>query len=233
MRAIAVLASWLTAGNILCYAQFLPDLQARTPAEFDAYLDVLEAPGVEGGEAFLREFPDSALRLPVWELLVKARRAEGNAAAAIRAARSGLALAPEYAPLLVELADLLANGAVGWEAAETPARSALAVLERVKAPQRVGPTEWTAAVQTLAARACAALGLVQFKRNDVAGAIRQFEAAVRQSPAGDATLRYRLGRLYAVAGRTREARVELAEAARAGSAELRALARQALAGLPE
>ena len=233
MRAIAVLAGWVTAGNILCYAQFLPDLQARTPAEFDAYLDVLEAPGVERSEAFLREFPDSALRLPVWELLARARRAEGNAAAAIRAARGGLAVAPEYAPLLVELADLVANGAAGWEEAEAPARSALTVLDRVKAPQRVGPAEWTAAVQALTARAYAAWGLVLFKRNDVAGAIRHLEAALRQQPAGDATLHYRLGRLYAVAGRTREARAELAEAARSGVDELRALARQALAGLPE
>ena len=32
------------ASRLPCYSQFLPDLQAKTPAEYDAYLDVLEGP---------------------------------------------------------------------------------------------------------------------------------------------------------------------------------------------
>ena len=40
-----------------CYSQFLPDLQAKTPAEYDAYLDVLDGPVLENGAVFERDLP--------------------------------------------------------------------------------------------------------------------------------------------------------------------------------
>jgi hypothetical protein len=70
ITAIATLAS-ITPAN----AQFLPRLQARTPAEYDAYLDVFEASGArQEAEArhFLLAYPKSDLRLPLFELLAKA-----------------------------------------------------------------------------------------------------------------------------------------------------------------
>ena len=57
------------ASRLPCYPQFLPDLQAKTPAEYDAYLDVLDGPVLENGAAFERDFPQSSLRLPVCELI--------------------------------------------------------------------------------------------------------------------------------------------------------------------
>src|ERR671913_103829 len=92
------------ASCLPCYSQFLPDLQAKTPAEYDAYLDVLDGPVLDKGPAFERAYPQSALRLPVYELMAREWRSQGNRERAISAAERGLAIAPDYIPLLVEIA---------------------------------------------------------------------------------------------------------------------------------
>ena len=224
--------AWLltvfTAISFPVYSQFLPDLQAKTSEEYDAYLDVLDGPVLDKGVAFERAFPSSTLLLPVCELMSREWRSLGNTARAIEAAEHGLAIAPDYVPLLVELADLLANGSTTLDAAATAARRALALLETFKAPRRAGIEEWTAAVSRLKARARGALGLVLFKRDDVAGAVKEFEAALAEPVTQDPSLHYRLGRLYALTGRTAEARSQLEEAARRGEKILRERANAAL-----
>ena len=45
------------ASRLPCYSQFLPDLQAKTPAEYDAYLDVLDGPVLEKGARFRTRLP--------------------------------------------------------------------------------------------------------------------------------------------------------------------------------
>lgn len=227
---MACLVSVCTIFSLPSYSQFLPDLQAKTPAEFDAYLDVLDGPAIEKGEAFLLAFPQSAMLLPVCEILAKEWRGKGDSGQAIRAASRGLEIAPEYAPLLVELADMLANGSQQLDRAEASAARALDVLSRVKAPPRVPPEVWTTAVGGLRARAHAALGLVKFKRNDTAGAVSEFETSLAASP--DAAVNYRLGRLYALIGRPADAREQLRQAARTKNETLRAMAQAALAELP-
>lgn len=213
------------------YSQFLPDLQAKTPEEYDAYLDVLDGPVLEKGMAFERAFPASTLLLPVCELMAREWRSRGDAPQGIEAVEHGLAIAPDYVPLLVELADLLANGSTKLDAAETAARRALALLQTIKAPRRAGIDEWTAAVSRLKARARGALGSVLFKRDDVAGAVREFEAALAEPVIHEPSLHYRLGRLYAITGRRAEARSQLQEAARQGGKILRERANAALAEL--
>ena len=111
------------ASRLPCYSQFLPDLQAKTPAEYDAYLDVLEGPVLENGAVFERDFPQSSLRLPVCELITREWRSRGHREQAIAAAERGLAIAPDYIPLLVEVADLLANGSQGLDRAANAAQS--------------------------------------------------------------------------------------------------------------
>lgn len=214
------------------YSQFLPDLQAKSPAEYDAYLDVLDGPAMEKGEAFTRTYPQSALSLPVYEILAKTWRAQGDARQAISAATRGLALAPDYAPLLVELADLLSNGSGPLDHAESSARRALDILARAKAPVRVPPGVWTAAIAGLRARAHAAIGMVKFKQNDTSGAVKEFEASLAESPSADPALHYRIGRLYALTGRAAEARNHLGIAAKSADPNLRSLAAVALASLP-
>jgi tetratricopeptide (TPR) repeat protein len=227
------LAAVFTAVTIPSYSQFLPDLQARTPEEYDAYLDAVDGPVLEKGAAFERDFPASALRLPVCELMAREWRLRGNAGQAAAAAERGLAIAPDYVPLLVELADLLANGSDNLERAAGAARRALALLDTIKAPRRISGEEWTAAVSKLRARARGALGMVYFKRDDVSGAVHEFEAALADTSATDALLHYRLGKLYAVTGRPAEARRHLEEAARTEEKTLRERANAALAALPK
>ncbi len=227
--------AWLltvfTALSVPVYSQFLPDLQAKTPEEFDAYLDALDGPVLDKGAAFEHAFPSSTLLLPVYELMSREWRTRGDAARAIEAAERGLAIAPDYVPLLVELADLVANGSTRLEGAATAARRALALLENTKAPRRVGIDEWTTSVSKLKARSRAALGSVLFKRDDVPGAIKEFEAALAEPVAHEPSLHYRLGRLYAISGRKAEARSQLEQAARQGDPVLRERANAALAEL--
>ena len=75
--------------------------------------------------------------------------------------------------------------------------------------------------------------MVHFKHDDVAGAVREFEAALADTSANNPLLHYRLGRLYAVSGRTAEARRQLEEAARSDEKTLHERANAALAALPK
>ena len=213
-------------------SQFHPDLQAKTPEEYDAYLDVLDGASIiEKAKSFERQFPDSTLRLLVCELAARQWRLRGDATEAVAAAERGLAVAADYPPLLAELADLLSNGDVQHNRAEAAARRALELLASAKAPQRVTPEEWTAAVSRLRAQAHGAIGLVRFKRGETAAAIQEFEAALTDSP-GDPLVHYRLGRLYAVSKRTADARRHLRQAAeQARDTVLRERAKAALAEL--
>jgi tetratricopeptide (TPR) repeat protein len=222
----------LLACRLPCYSQFLPDLQAKTPEEYDAYLDVLDGAVLENGAAFERDYPQSALRLPVCELIAREWRSRGNRDQAIGAVERGLAIAPDYIPLLVEIADLLANGSDRLDRAEAAGRRALELLERAKAPLRIAPDDWMKAVTKLRARSHAAIGMVRFKKDDSADAVREFRAAIDAGGGDDATLRYRLGRLYAAIGQTAAARRELEQAAALTSDKtLRELIAKALAEL--
>lgn len=214
-----------------CYSQFLPDLQAKTPTEYDGYLDVLEGPVLEKGATFERAYPQSPLRLPVCELMAREWRSHGNREQAIAAAERGLAIAPDYIPLLVEVADLLANGPQRLDRAAHAARHALQLLDRVKAPLRIAPQDWMSAVAKLRARAHVAFGMVQFKQDNWAGAIKAFQSALAAGAGDDPILHYRLGRLYSVTGQIAEARRELEQAALGPDKVLRDLAKRALAEL--
>lgn len=225
----AIVAILIAFSSLPSYAQFLPDLQAKTPAEYDAYLDVLDGPVLEKGAAFERSFPASALRLPVCELLTRAWREKGDAPRAIEAASAGLAIAPDYIPLLVDLADLAANANPSQlDRAGTAATRALMLLENAKAPRRIAAETWIAAVAALRARAHSALGLIRFKRDDLAGALKEFQSALAQPSSESPAIHYRLGRLYALTGRKPEARRHLEQAASQGAPPLRDLANAAL-----
>ena len=192
---------------------------------------MLDGPVLKYGAAFERDFPQSSLRLPVCELMAREWRAQGHREEAIAAADRGLSIAPDYIPLLVELADLLANGSERLDRAAQAANQALELLDRVKAPLRIAPEDWTATVAKLRARAYSALGMVLFKKDDHDGAIKKFEAALATAGEDDLILHYRLGRLYAVKGKLAEAKRELERAALSPDRALRDLAKKALAEL--
>ncbi len=212
------------------YGQFLPDLQAKTPEEYDAYLDVLDGPVLDRGVVFEKSYPHSALLLPVYELIAREWRTRGNAEHAIEYVRKSVAIAPDYAPMLAELADLLASQGLNLDEAADAGRRALTVLDNIKAPRHIAVEEWTAAVGRVRSRAHGAIGLVLFRKDNVPGAIAEFEAAVAGAGPHEPSLHYRLGRLYVMTGRTAAGRKHLEEAARRGNQELRDLANTALSG---
>lgn len=225
---IAALWSFIAAAP--APGQFLPQSQARTPEEFDAYLDVVEAkPGDRARHArrFLSAYPDSDMRLRVYEVLAEACRDGGDAACAREAAAAGLKLAPDYVPLLTLAASIEAN----TSAAPDPgaAERALALLDRLKAPRTVDAATWRRETARLRAENLASLGIVAFKRDDLAGAIRRMEESIRLQPA--AANEYRLAMLYIEAGRPAEARPLLERAAAQGEEPLRSRAAAALDAL--
>jgi hypothetical protein len=65
---------WLTvvftAVSLPSYSQFLPDLQAKTPEEYDAYLDVIDGPVLEKGAAFERDCPGEMPSRPLQPMSV-------------------------------------------------------------------------------------------------------------------------------------------------------------------
>lgn len=222
----------LAIANIRVSGQFLPDLQAKTPEEYDAYLDVLDGPLPEKGVFFERTYPKSALLLPVYALMAREWRSQGDAERATEYARKALAISSDYAPMLTELADLLANRGVNLDEALKAGRRALTILEEIRAPRRVPAADWTAAVAKLRASAHGAIGLTLFRKDDIPGAIAEFEKAIAVQPATpEPMIHYRLGRLYVVSGRKAEGRKHLEEAARQGDEVLRERAQQALAAI--
>lgn len=214
-------------------AQFLPQLQARTPDEFDAYLDVLEAAAdvrIRTARQFLSAYPQSELRLPVYETIAKACRANGEAPCALEAAREALRIAPDYIPMLTLLAAVEANTSAKPVEAGPAAERALRLLEQAKAPRRVEAATWLQETARLKAENLAALGVVAFKRGATADAARYLEGSVKA--AAIAENQFRLGVLYVELGRAAEARRMLEQAAQSADAALRARARKALDALP-
>jgi tetratricopeptide (TPR) repeat protein len=189
-----------------------PDLQAKTPAEYDAYLDVLDGPVLEKGALFERAFPESSLRLPVCELMAREWRSLGKRAEAIDAAERGLSISPDYIPLLVEVADLLANGSQRL-GSRTRCRPACAHFAR---PGKSSAADCARTLDSGSGkapiRAHTAVGIVRFKRDDRIGAMHAFQGLLLRVEEDDPTLHYRLGRLYAVDGQIAKARRELEQA---------------------
>ncbi len=215
----------------LAAAQFLPQLQAKTPEEFDAYLEVIESPAArrtETARGFLSAYPQSDMRLRVFELLAESCRQSGDAQCALTAASDGLKLAADYLPLLTLQASVEANTSAkpGTSAAER----ALALLEQVKAPKTIDAATWLRETARLRAENLASLGIAAFKLGDLASAVRRLEESVAAQPA--AANRYRLAMLYAEMKRIPDARRLLEQLAAdpalrdRAAAALRALPRQ-------
>lgn len=210
-------------------AQFLPQLQAKTPEEFDAYLEVVESPAarrVETARGFLSAYPQSDMRLRVYELLAESCRQSGNASCALTAASDGLNLAPDYLPLLTLQASVEANTSAKPDTAA--AEHALALLDQVKAPKTVDASTWIRETARLRAENLASLGIAAFKRGDAASAMRKLEESVAAQaiPANQ----YRLAMLYVESKRIPDARRLLEQLA--ADPALRDRATAALQALP-
>lgn len=236
MIRLLLIAVWLAETSGPCAAQFLPSLQAKTPEEFDDYLLVFGAAqpidAVEAAARFARRWPSSELSVRVFELQLEAYRKLGDVKGAKAAGELGLAAAHDYLPLLVETASLLANDARNPAELGTAlqrAERALQLLQTATAPRYLRPDEWESATARLASRAHAVLGLVAFKKNRTALAIREFQEAVKLHPSPpDPSQQYRLAMLYRMQGRNSEARILLEQVERSGEPALQKLAQEGL-----
>ena len=77
----------------------------------------------------------------------------------------------------------------------------------------------------------ATLGLVAYKRGDIAGAIKEFETAVKLAPAPEPAHYYRLGILYRASGNESAAIEMLRRAVASNDATIRGLAENELQSL--
>jgi tetratricopeptide (TPR) repeat protein len=240
MFRAAILSGTVLLTAVVSPAQFLPTLQANTPEEFAAYLDVVEARGprqtLASAQEFTRAWPKSELLVSVYELEMQAALALGDAERALRAGEAALGAAPDYIPVLAAMASLLPNQTsepARIERAEALARRSLELLTAFHPPRRVSLEDWQRAERKVKSQCHSALGMVAYKRGRTDDAIREFETAVALGPEPDAVQYYRLGLLYRAKGNREAAAENLRKAARHGDANLRRLAESALEPRPQ
>lgn len=236
MRA-ALLCGVLLWSAAVVPAQFLPTLQANTPEEFAAFLDVVEARGagktIEAAQRFVREWPRSELLVSVFELEMQSALTLADEAAALRAGDAALRAAPDYIPVLAAMAYLLPNQTsdpARIARAETCARRALGLLTAFHPPRRIAIEDWVKAERKVKSQCYSGLGMVAYKRGRVDDAIREFETAVSLAAEPDPVQCYRLGLLYLEKGDRKAAAEKLSQASQYGDANIRRLAARALAG---
>jgi tetratricopeptide (TPR) repeat protein len=232
-----ILACALVSGTRV-QAQFTSAGQAKSPEEFDAYLLVLSKTSpkevLSAAEDFERAWPHSELLGQVLEFHMNACRTLGDSTQAILTGERALKVVPDNLAILSNLAYVIANSTADPQRlarAEECARRELELSKTILAPKKISPEEWNEIQNRLGATAHAALGLVLYKRSDVAGAVREFETAVKLAPAPDLAQYYRLGMLYRASGNQSGAVEMLRRAAESNDPKLRQLAERELRSL--
>ena len=219
-------------------AQFAAEPQADTPEEFDAYLVVLSKSTpkdvISAAEEFERERPRSTLCALTYEMELKAYQSLGDPAGAIRAGEKALQAAPNNLVVLAQLAYLIADSSSDPPQlvhAEKLARAEIEKSKTIKLPRWMSPARRDEIQGRLGTTAYSALGLVAYKRGNLALAISELETAMNLTPTPDPTLYYRLGMLHKASGDMARAIQELQKAVASGDPVLRPLAQQQLKAL--
>ncbi len=237
IRLLVILALYLAApanGR----AQFAAEPQADTPEEFDAYLVVLSKSTpqdiIAAAGNFERNWPRSTLCAPIYEMELEAYRSLGDAGGAIRAGERALQAAPNNLAVLAQLAYLIADSSSDppqLVRAEELAQAEIEKAKTIKLPRWISPAKWDEIQGRLGTMAYSALGIVAFKRGDLALAIRELETAMNLTPTPDPALYYRLGMLHKASGDTARAIQELQKAAASNDPVLAPLAQRQLKAL--
>ena len=186
--------------------------QANSPEEFDAYLAVAAETAPEkiisAADEFERRWPHSEMVASVFEIQAEAYRSLGDWEKSVAAARSALLMAPDNLAVLANLAYTIADNPADPQKlvqAETFARRELKLSETIRVPRSISQQQWQDTRAHLDSLAHASLGLVAYKRDDPAEAIREFETAIKLERIPDPAHYYRLGLLYRSSGRLPEA----------------------------
>jgi tetratricopeptide (TPR) repeat protein len=238
-KLVLVSVIWASAVAAMAQAEHpIPRPQARTPEEFDSYLEFLEAVDLEARHQmalrFERAYPKSELLVNVYENEFEYARSRGELQPAIAAAENALRLEPDDVRALVDIAEVLPNGTsdpATLSRAEGYARKALVELKEMRFSREVTLSACEGMRSTLLSRAHAALAYVLGKRGDVPAAIKEVETALAldAQPSGSELLL--AGRLYRLAQRKPDAMKMFRRAAEAGPTTITALANRELAEL--
>jgi tetratricopeptide (TPR) repeat protein len=219
-------------------AQFSSAGQASSREEFDAYLLVLSKTSpkevISVAKDFEQHWPQSELLAHVFELELEAYRTLGDSANGILAGEKALKAAPGNLAVLTNLAYIIANSTVDPQQlarAEAYARSELEQSRTIQVPKKIFPKEWDEIQGHLDSTAHATLGLVAYKRGDIAGAIKEFETAIKLAPTPEPAQYYRLGMLYEASGNQSKAIEMLHRVTESNDPTLRPLAEQKLKSL--
>jgi tetratricopeptide (TPR) repeat protein len=201
----------------------LPHPQARTPQEFDLYLEFLGAisPEIKHAVAlrFERVYPKSELLINVYESEFEYYLAHEQRQDAITASERALRLDPNNARVLLDLAEVLpyaTNDKVTLSRAEEYARKAMVELKHMRFSQDVPISSCESMRSTLLAQTHAALGDVLGKRGELGEAIKELETAIAISPEPSGSELLLAGKLYRLAERDQEAMNMFRRAAEAG-----------------
>jgi len=205
--------------------------QAKTPEEFDLYLDFEEAPDAEIKHSvalhFAQAYPQSELLAYVYQSELDYARARNLYDAVISAGEKALAIAPDNIPILLALAEVIPNGPVDSRSLDRSAlyaRRALELIESRHMSPQLTMDDCDGLRHQLRSRAHAALGLVAMKRGAVPLATREFETAISENPDADGVQLYRLAKLYLASGRHADATALLQKAFQVGPQEISSLA---------
>ena len=206
-------------------------LEARTPEEFDLYLEFHEAVDAEARHQlalrFERAFSESNLLVYVYESEFEYARSREQRESALAIGRKLLRLAPNNIKALLGMAEILPYGTSHspmLSQAEQYARKALAGLKEMQLSREVTRNECDKIQRSLLSRVHAALGYVLGKRGDITESIKELEMAIATSPEPVGSQLLLAGKLYRTAKREGDAIKMFQRAAQAGPAGITSLA---------
>jgi tetratricopeptide (TPR) repeat protein len=205
--------------------------QAKTPEEFDLYLDFDEAhdAAVKHRAAlnFEQFYPQSELLVYVYQSELEYARTRNLTSSVVSVGEKALALAPDNIPVLLALAEVMPNGELDsrlLDRSEAYARRALDLSESRHVSPQLTLDDCDNLRRKIRSRAYAALGLAAMKRGAVPLATQEFERAVAENPETDGVQLYRLAKLYLTSGRRANAAALFQKAFQAGPPEISTLA---------
>lgn len=235
------IGSVIWASVILALAQAehpLPRPQARTPEEFDLYLEFLEAADAEARHEMALRFekvhPNSELLVNVYESELEYYRSHGRRRAAIAAGENALRFDPNDVMVLVGLAEVLPYGTSDpliLSKAEGYARTAMVELKQMRFSWHVPISSCENMRSRLLSQSHAALGDVLGKRGEFGEAIKELETAIAISPEPSGSELLLVGKLYRIVKRDPKAVQMFRRAAAAGPANITLLANAELSEL--
>lgn len=218
--------------------------QAKSQEEFDAYLEILDAPNahetIDRVEAFIFKYPESELSATAYQHQMVSYQELNEFEGMLRAGEKYLQLLPGNLNALLTLASAIPNATATrpdapelLARAQDYARQALRILKRIRIPREISLEEWERLRRQMEAQAHEALGHVAVKRGQIDIAISEFEKATEYNPKPQGKQFFRLGVAYAWAGKNDRAERALRRAAELGPTLIRQRALKELRNLED